>query len=291
MKKKIIIIVISAVVLLGIGCSVYLLFFNTNVKNNNKTTTANTTTITTTTRSTTKENIIHTDTFTYKINNKDKEVKFVYIKESGDTYYESYGYSKQDIQNTKEANEYPYNIIYLKIFIDDIEVESAKIPIYYDTSTKNTKFTEFYKKSVINKFSGEDKEYFLFKIVAINNLHCDRTTIPIVVNENGKLLYKIKFLECSGVSVEDKTSRFYNLEQDGSSGGGQFIVAKDKVYFIKPMCRIPEKYFKNSDDYLIGENNELIQEYILTVDNDVVNIEQSGVYIGFGAGTVPECSQ
>ena len=39
MKKKIIIIVISAVVLLGIGCAVYLLFFNTNVKNNNKITT------------------------------------------------------------------------------------------------------------------------------------------------------------------------------------------------------------------------------------------------------------
>ncbi len=286
-KKIILIVIISILSILVLGLGGYIIWNDfLNEKDNGNINTSTTTT----TKSNSKENIIHTDTFTYNINNKNKEVKFVYIKESGESINERYFPSKDDVECAKENGEYVYDAIYLKIFVNDVEVEGVKILVYYNTELGNKKFTEFYKKKIIKKFIGADKEYFVFVIRPINDIFSDPTIVPIVVNENGKLLYKIKFQDYSGIFPEDKTSRFYNLEYDGSSGSGQFIVAKDKIYFIKPMCDIPEKYLKDNVDYLIGEYSSLIQEYILTVDNDVVNIEQGEVYIGSGGGAVPECN-
>ncbi|HOZ54075.1 MAG TPA: hypothetical protein PKY25_01955 [Bacilli bacterium] len=271
MKKKIII-VISVVVLLGIGFAAYISFFNTNVKNNNNSNTSNTTT----TKSNSKENIIHTDIFTYNINNKNKKVKFVYIKESGDSFNEAFA---SDIQSAKESGDYVYNVIYLKIFIDDVEIKDVKFLIHINTESKSSKFTDFYKKTDIKKFMGEDKEYFVFAITEPHQF-VDGRTIPIIFNDQGKLLYKINFTQNFGTWVVDKNSRFYEKDE-------MYLIGKNAVYFTELICGVP--YDANADEEDIS--NEIVQEHILTVDNDVVNIAPGKIYKGGGAGALPEYCQ
>lgn len=267
-KKIVLIVIISLLIILVLGLSGYIIWDNfLNKKDNGN--------INTTTTASIKENIIHTDTFTYNINNKNKEVKFVYIKESGDEFNQNFN-TEEDINSAKENDEYVYNVIYLRIYVDDVEVGAEKRLIYINTKSEKDKFTNYsYKKTDIFKFNGEDKEYFAF-VTSEPNQYVGPLTIPIIFNDEGKLLYKIHFPENFGIYVVDKKSRFYHNNE-------MFLIEKDAVYFIELVCGF--KYNSNADEDDIYNN--VIQERILTVDNDVINIAPGKLYKGGGGGALP----
>lgn len=276
MEKKIkiiLIVIIALLIMLVLGLGGYIIYDKMlNEKDNENINT-------TTTTASIKENIIHTDTFTYNINNKNKKVKFVYIKESGDEFNHDFE-TEEDINIAKENGEYVYNAIYLRMYINDIEVETEKKLIYLNLDSEINDFTNYYKKTDLFKFNGEDKEYFVF-VTEEPNKYVDSLTIPIVFNDEGKLLYKINFTGNFGITVVDKNSRFYGQEE-------MYLIENNAVYFVELVCGIP--YDSDADEEDV--HNEVIQERILTIDNDVVNITPGKIYKGAGGGAIPSyCPQ
>lgn len=263
-KRLIWLIIILIVLILGL---VGYVIYDRILKNNDDVISNNTTTIIQN-NDNNEENVLRRDNFVYKLNNKEHHISYVYYYRNSQDYYKNE--SEDTINFFKEEDIYFYNEVFMKILIDEKEIDNLEYSLYFDKD--NLKPEELMSKveilssDSIHTIKG-DKEYFVFTINYSTqpSLTYSQTNIdPTIVNENGILIYTLEYGDGGEMWVTDETSRFYKKST-------MFIIEEDRIYYLE----IPK--VNSSDNYLVQEN-------YLTINNDKINIIEGDLFKGDGAG-------
>lgn len=281
-KGLIWLIIILIIVILGlIGFIIYdkVLKTNNNIVDPTKSSTTKQTTMQTTNNNKETQldnkNTLKKDTFTYKLNNKEQQITYIYKYKTSSDYYAKEEYKDIDVELYKEQGEYVYKYIYLEILVNGTKIENVEIPLYYDTEDTNIDTLinkiNLLSSDTINTIKGTDKEYFVFTIEH-DIPYYDGGTNPLIVNNEGKLIYTLEFEDNSNLWSIDEESKFYFKEND--SNYKPYIIEEDKIYFLT--------YYgidNTTDEYIMH-----VQENYLTIDNNQVNITKGKIYKGMGVG-------
>lgn len=280
-KGLIWLIIILIIVILGlIGFIVYdkVLTTNNNLVDPTKSSTTKQTTIQTTNNNEEPQldnkNTLKKDTFTYKLNNKEQKITYIYKYKTSSDYYSKEEYKDIDVELYKEQGDYIYNYVYLEILINNKKIENVEIPLYYDTEDTNIDTLinkiDLLSSDTINTIKGTDKEYFVFTIEHKNPM-IDGGTNPLIISDEGKLIYTLELLDNGSLWSLDQTSKFYKKENEENYQ--QFIIEDTKLYYLIYRYDLNE----NSDKTYVQEN-------YITIKNDKIEITEGSVTIGDGVG-------
>lgn len=190
------------------------------------------------------------------LNNNNHKIYYKYKIVAGNDHYE-------DIELAKENGEYIYNELHTEIYLDNNKINDTII--YYDNenniiNAKDKKENLDLSNTKIIK--GLDNKDYLVIMLEEPHQFLDGRKVFFISNDEGKLIYKYEPAFNSSVYVTDPTSRFCNSNE-------RYIIEENKIYII---------------DYVVENETTKVQESILTVDNNIVNIEKGNTYEGGGAG-------
>lgn len=224
------------------------------------------------------KNTLKKETFTYNLNNKEQKITYIYKYKTSSDYYSKEEYADMDVEIYKEQDEYVYKYIYLEILVNGTKIENVELPLYYDTQNIETdKLIDnisLLTSDTINSVKGTDKEYFVFTIEH-QNLITDGGTDPLIVNDDGKLIYTLKFEDSSSLWSLDETSKFYFKENDPNYK--TYIIDDTKIYYITGTI-------DKEIDYNYDDNTFPVQENYITINNDKIEITEGPITRGMGAG-------
>lgn len=197
-----------------------------------------------------------TTSYDITLNNNNHKIYYKYKIVAGNDHYE-------DIELAKENGEYIYNELHTEIYLDNNKINDTII--YYDNenniiNAKDKKENLDLSNTKIIK--GLDNKDYLVIMLEEPHQFLDGRKVFFISNDEGKLIYKYKPAFNSSVYVTDPTSRFCNSNE-------RYIIEENKIYII---------------DYAVENETTKVQESILTVDNNIVNIEKGNTYEGGGAG-------
>lgn len=208
--------------------------------------------------------VLRRDNFVYKLNNKNHYISYVYKVMESDEYYNG---KIIDAGNLKEYKNYVYNMVYLEILLNEKAIVMEKIPLYYDYENipKENLLdnVSLLSSDGIHTLNGNDAEYFFF---AIQHKHpyIDGSVNPFIVNDKGKVLYKIKFKENTSWWVNDSSSIMYEK--------GEYYLTNDTLYYLMPNCEFS------------ADNKLYFDQFSLKIKNNEVIIDEIGTYEGLAAG-------
>lgn len=190
------------------------------------------------------------------LNSNNHKIYYKYKIVAGKDNYE-------DIELAKENGEYIYNELHTEIYLDNNKINDTII--YYDNenniiNAKDKKENLDLSNTKIIK--GLDNKDYLVIMLEEPHQFLDGRKVFFISNDEGKLIYKYEPAFNSSVYVTDPTSRFCNSNE-------RYIIEENKIYII---------------DYAVENETTKVQESILTVDNNIVNIEKGNTYEGGGAG-------
>lgn len=190
------------------------------------------------------------------LNSNNHKIYYKYKIVAGNDNYE-------DIELAKENGEYIYNELHTEIYLDNNKINDTII--YYDNenniiNAKDKKENLDLSNTKIIK--GLDNKDYLVIMLEEPHQFLDGRKVFFISNDEGKLIYKYEPAFNSSVYVTDPTSRFCNSNE-------RYIIEENKIYII---------------DYAEENETTKVQESILTVDNNIVNIEKGNTYEGGGAG-------
>lgn len=190
------------------------------------------------------------------LNSNNHKIYYKYKIVAGNDNYE-------DIELAKENGEYIYNELHTEIYLDNNKINDTII--YYDIenniiNAKDKKENLDLSNTKIIK--GLDNKDYLVIMLEEPHQFLDGRKVFFISNDEGKLIYKYEPAFNSSVYVTDPTSRFCNSNE-------RYIIEENKIYII---------------DYAVENETTKVQESILTVDNNIVNIEKGNTYEGGGAG-------
>lgn len=212
--------------------------------------------------------LLKTDTYVYKINNKNLNIMYEYSYRDSKEYYKDYE-EDHDYDYDKRNEQYVYHEVFVKIYLDNKELEDVEIPLYYDTKgiDSNELMNQIEPLSLdnINILKGTDKDYLVISIKPAS-YGLDVNTAPIIINDSGKILYTLEFNEFGTIWAEDENSLFYDKKNI------LFFIEDNKLYYLS----------------LNSHNQEgtYVQENYITIENDKVIFNKGNVYIGGGAGAI-----
>lgn len=197
-----------------------------------------------------------TTSYDITLNNNNHKIYYKYKIVAGNDNYE-------DIELAKENGEYIYNELHTEIYLDNNKINDTII--YYDNenniiNAKDKKENLDLSNTKIIK--GLDNKDYLVIMLEEPHQFLDGRKVFFISNDEGKLIYKYEPAFNSSVYVTDPTSRFCNSNE-------RYIIEENKIYII---------------DYAVENETTKVQESILTVDNNIVNIEKGNTYEGGGAG-------
>lgn len=190
------------------------------------------------------------------LNSNNHKIYYKYKIVAGNDNYE-------DIELAKENGEYIYNELHTEIYLDNNKINDTII--YYDNenniiNAKDKKENLDLSNTKIIK--GLDNKDYLVIMLEEPHQFLDGRKVFFISNDEGKLIYKYEPAFNSSVYVTDPTSRFCNSNE-------RYIIEENKIYII---------------DYAEENETTKVKESILTVDNNIVNIEKGNTYEGGGAG-------
>lgn len=221
--------------------------------------------IVSTTKNIKEENyILRQDNYIYKLNNKDYHISYVYKVMKSEEFYDG---KIIDIDNLKEYKNYVYNMVYLEILLNEKEIIMEKIPLYYDyENLKKENLMDnvnLLSSNNIHTLKGSDTEYFVFTIEH-KHPYIDGSINPFIVNEEGKVLYKIKFKENTALWITDESAMMYEK--------GEYYLTSDTLYYLVPNCNQS------------SESKLYFDQFSLKIENNEVVINKQGTYEGLAVG-------
>lgn len=245
-------------IVLVIGLAGYIVYDKVLQKENIETSNKNSTT-TNNHQNNNDDNTLRRDNFIQELNGKSFTISFLYEK-ADINEINDINSNYEDIEEAKNNGDYVYNIVYVKILIDEKEVDK-RILTYYDFDN-NLNNMPLISRDSINIIKGNNEEYFVFEIQHRNSesVFMDGGVNPLIVKEDGTIIHELIFDDATGLIIQDEESLMYQK--------GNYIIENEKLYYIKPNC-----------DKSTGTKT-YFDQYLLEVNNDKVNSKAMGTYSG-----------
>lgn len=214
--------------------------------------------------------VLRRDNYIYELNGKEHTVSFLYEKEE-QTKEDEINSWVVDEEEAKEEESFVFSIVYLKILIDEKEI-NHKITYYYNFYETDENMPLLTRDN-INKISGDNKEYLVFEIK--HELEGapfqDGGINPLIVDNEGNIIYELKFTDAQTINVfENVRSNIYNNSEKS------YVISDNKIYYLDAENIVGERI--ESEEY------ETVQEYELTISNGKVKIKALDTYKGMCAG-------
>lgn len=217
--------------------------------------------ITTITNNNKEENILKEESMVYELNNEEQKITYQYTIMDSTTYYDKN-------PELKDTDEYVYNVVNLKILVNDNKVEDIELPLYFDYSntTKEKLISKIdqLSSSTINKITGKDDKEYLVITIKYKSQEYDEPLDIIILDTKGSLLYNLEIDEQTSWTITDSSAELYQK--------GDYAIVDNKLYYLKPNCD------KTKDGI------EYANEYVIEVNNGKATNKIVGTYQAQGAG-------